>query len=100
MNDKNEQNKAEPAEAGPAVENLDAEELQRQAELHVERAGAVGQENDPLAARPQSLDEVVGLLPAHFVAPQHPLEFVAELLRVAVGPIVGFERRFVGEGRV
>jgi len=30
MNDKNEQNKAEPAEAGPAVENLDTEELQRQ----------------------------------------------------------------------
>jgi len=30
MNDKNEQNQAEPAEAGPAVENLDTEELQRQ----------------------------------------------------------------------
>lgn len=37
MNDKNEQDKAEPAEAGAAVENLDTEELQRQRDDYYDR---------------------------------------------------------------
>lgn len=37
MNDKNEQNEAEPAEAGPAVDNLDTEELQRQRDDYYDR---------------------------------------------------------------
>ena len=37
MNDKNEQHEAEPAEAGPAVENLDTEELQRQRDDYYDR---------------------------------------------------------------
>ena len=37
MNDKNEQNKAEPAEAGPAIDNLDTEEVQRQRDDYYDR---------------------------------------------------------------